>query len=162
MVKLLEKIWILHDSTTGNGKLVAETLGKCFEEKMEIKIGHVNDITPDQVIRDAPKGIIVGTPVRAFMTSMTARRWINNLKNALKDDKLSIEYGAVFLTHLMKKEQTERRASSFLNLLKDGSEIINIHPEWLSGQVKDVEGPLVDGILDNITTKGNELLNWMS
>jgi len=155
----LLKAWIVHDSLHGNGKLLAETMGKVFEEKMEVKISHIKDVNPVKVAVDAPTILIVGTAVRAFMLSRSPKSWVKQLRSELKKNPQDIAYGAVFVTHGLEKIRHEKKGTRFLNLLKSVPTIQKFHPEWLSGKVKAIEGPLEPGTVERFEEEARNILN---
>ena len=155
------KIWIVHNTTYGNGKKVAETLGKVFEKKADVKIDHINNVTPEQIVKDAPDAIIVGTFVRAFQLSGASKKWLSKLQSLLKSSNSTIKFGASFMTHGLKKDIAKFWGNRFNKRLVKGNVIVNVFPEWISGRVADAEGPLREGVIEEITVNGNELLNWM-
>ncbi len=155
------KIWILHNSTYGNGKKVAETLGEVFAKKNEVKIEHIKNISPEEVVKDSPDAIVVGAFIRAFMLNGASKRWVRKLKASLKQTNKTIKYGVTFLTHVMPDNMANGYGKRFNNSLQKSKVITNVYPEWLSGRVANIEGPLVDGTIEALTNKGTELLEWM-
>ncbi|HUT82730.1 MAG TPA: flavodoxin domain-containing protein [Candidatus Bathyarchaeia archaeon] len=155
------KIWILHNTTYGNGKKVAETLGDVLGKKNDVKIEHIKNVSPEEVVKDAPDAIIVGAFIRAFMLSGASKRWVRNLKSSLKKSNKAIKYGATFLTHAMPDNMASGWGKRFNKTLQRGNVITNVYPEWLSGRVAKPEGPLSEGVLETITAKGADLIEWM-
>lgn len=155
------KIWIVHNTTYGNGKKVAETLGKVFEKKNDVKIEHIKNISPEQIVKDAPDAIIVGTFVRAFNLSGASKKWLRDLQSILKNSNTTIKYGASFMTHALKKDIAKFWGNRFNNRLSKGKVIENVFPEWISGRVAEAEGPLREGVVEEVTIKGNEILQFM-
>lgn len=49
---------IIHDSQYGNGKILAESMGKVFEQKADVKIAHIKEVTPKQVTEEEPTILI--------------------------------------------------------------------------------------------------------
>ncbi|NHJ40707.1 MAG: hypothetical protein FK731_11805, partial [Asgard group archaeon] len=111
------KVWIIHDSTYGNGKRIAETIGKVFEKKLDVKIYHVKDINPKQVVDDSPDALVIGTPVKAFMTSLKCKLFIRGLKNQLKKANKNIKFGVSFVTHAMPTKNVTFQANRFNKIL---------------------------------------------
>ncbi|HUU78600.1 MAG TPA: flavodoxin domain-containing protein [candidate division Zixibacteria bacterium] len=155
------KIWIVHNSTYGNGKKVAETLGKIFEKDMDVKVDHIKNISPEKVAQDLPDAIIVGTFVRTFMLNANSKKWLRKLKSSLKESNTSIKFGVSFMTHALGKDTAKFWGKRFNKSLMKGNTITNVYPEWLSAQVAAAEGPLKDGVIEEISNKGKELLDWM-
>ncbi len=143
------KVWIVHDSKYGNGKSIAEAMGEIFKERMDVGVGHVKKVSPLQVAREKPDLIIVGTAVRVFSTSIASKNWIRKLKRELRRVNYVIPLGIVFVTHYMKKENIEFMGNHFHKILERGIAISEVYPNWISGKVKEVEGPLEEGIIEN-------------
>lgn len=155
------KIWIIHDSKTGNGKILSEKIGEILKNKFDVSIGHVKEVDILKIIEDKPIAIIVGSPIRAGMSSMAARKFISSLHKNLKNSNYKIPYGAVFLTHCMEREQINEKCTKFKDLLGEGDYITQIFPEWISGKLKEVKGPFADGSIEEIENSVKKLLEWI-
>ncbi|NHK30592.1 MAG: hypothetical protein FK730_04530 [Asgard group archaeon] len=153
------KVWIIHNSKHGNGKKVAETIGKDFEKKMDVNISHVKDVTPKQLVDDLPDILVVGTQVMAFMTNSKSKGFIRGLKGQLKKANKTIKYGISFLTHAMPTNGVSFQGKRFNKIL--GKTVTNVYPEWLSGRVASAEGPLMDGVIEEIQNKCKDILTWI-
>ncbi|MBN2154681.1 MAG: hypothetical protein JW776_01375 [Candidatus Lokiarchaeota archaeon] len=152
------KAWIVHDSKFGNGKSLGEAMMRVLSEKMEVEIGHVKSTSPRRVARDKPDLLIVGTAVRMFSTSFASKSWIRRLKRQLRKEHYVIPLGAVFLTHIMKKARVHFWGRRFHKILDRGIAISEVYPEWLSGRVKEAEGPLYEGTIENFTHIAHQIL----
>jgi menaquinone-dependent protoporphyrinogen IX oxidase len=152
------KVWIVHDSKFGNGKSLAETMGQVFQEKMDVEIAHVKSIFPHRVAEEKPELIVVGTAIRAFSSSLASKMWIRRLKKELRKVNHIIPLGVVFITHVMKKETVQFWGKRFLNILDRGIAIGEVYPEWLSGKVIAPEGPLAEGIIEEIKHHSRQIL----
>ncbi|MBN1329177.1 MAG: hypothetical protein JXA54_06865 [Candidatus Heimdallarchaeota archaeon] len=155
------KIWILHNSTFGNGKKVAETLGDTLSENNDVKIEHISKISPQDIVKDSPDAIVIGTFIKVFMLNGASKRWVRNLKSSLKRSNKTIKFGITFVTHVLPKNKANFWGKRFNSNLQKGGVITNVYPEWLSGQVAGTEGPLMEGILEEITSHGKNLIEWM-
>jgi len=155
------KIWILHNTTYGNGKKVAETLGKVFEKDMEVKIGHIKDVKPEEIVKDKPDAIVIGTFARTFLISGASKSWLRSLKSSLKESNQTIKYGASFMTHGLDKKIAKVWGARFNKMVARGNVIANVYPDWLSGQVADAEGPLKEGVIEELTKQATEIAKWM-
>ncbi len=154
------KIWIVHDSHFGNGEKLAKTLGSALEKKGEVNIDNIKNISPEKVVADSPDAIIVGTAARMFMISGASKKWLRKLKNELKKENKTIKYGATFLTHVLDKKIAKTWGKRFHKKL-NGLAITSIYSEWISGQVKDAEGPFIDGEQEKFEKIGKDLNDWM-
>lgn len=134
------KIWILHDSKLGNGKLISETMQKALEGTAEVFVGHVKEISPKEVADNKPDVVIVGAAIRAFFSSPVSKRWIRSFKKEVNAMNFIVPYGAVFLTHAMPKRGANLWGKRFHKVLSS-TEFKKIHPEWLSGRCRGQKGP---------------------
>jgi len=142
-------ICIIHDSQKGNGKQLAEKLASELESRgAQVVVGHRTEIAPDQVAGNAPDLLIVGAAVRKFMTSPPVKKWIARLAGELNRHKAEIPNAAVFLTHAMPDKAVEGRVKRLQRSLSQVEGIGEVYPEWLSGQVKAIPGPFVDGTFE--------------
>ena len=142
------KVWILHDSQLGNGKLIAETMQKVLESSAEVHIGHVKQVEPKIVAESKPDVVIVGAALRAFFSSPASKRWIRKFRKEVLDLKFKVPYGAVFLTHAMPQKGANIWGKRFHKLIVDDI-FEKYHPEWLSGRCRGQEGPPpMDGVLE--------------
>ena len=154
-------ICIIHDSQKGNGKQLAARLASEFESRgAQVVMGHRTEITPEQVAKNPPDLLIVGAAVRAFMTSPPVKQWIARLAAKLKAYGAKISHTAVFLTHAMPDEMVEGRVERLQRSLSRAEGIGEVYSEWLSGQVKSIPGPFVDGTLEKAITFAADLLEW--
>ena len=151
-------IQIIHDSQRGNGKQMAEKLAAEFESRgARVVVGHRAEVTPEQTAADPPDLLIVGAAVRKFFLSPPVKQWITRLGRELESHKAKIPHAAVFLTHAMPDKMVEGRVERLRQSLSRLSGIGKVHSKWLSGQVKDIPGPFVDGALENAVTFATEL-----
>ncbi|MCP4762326.1 MAG: hypothetical protein GY870_11140, partial [archaeon] len=70
------KVWIMHDTKFGNGKNLAESLGKEFPSDYEINVGDVKEISPSQVADDVPDILIFGGAIRMFQGAPASKKWL--------------------------------------------------------------------------------------
>jgi menaquinone-dependent protoporphyrinogen IX oxidase len=153
------KVWIVHNSKHGNGKLVAQKIAEALKPA-EVKIEHIKKVSPEKIVEDEPDLIIVGAAVRVFRIWGATKKWIKKLNYELEKEKKTIKYGFCYITHMMSKEKTEGKALDIIRMMMNGS-IENVYPEWLSGQVKEIEGPLIEGIREEIAKRTSELEQWI-
>lgn len=153
---------IIHDSQIRNGKELAEKLASEFESLgVQVVVGHRTELTPDKVAANPPDLLIVGTAVRAFVTSPPTKQWIARLGAELKKHSAKIAHAAVFLTHVMPDAMVEGRVGRLRQNLSRVDGIEEIYSEWLSGQVKNIPGPFVDGVFDKAATFAGDLVKWI-
>ncbi|MHA1220506.1 MAG: hypothetical protein ACTSQB_02115, partial [Candidatus Heimdallarchaeota archaeon] len=66
-----------------------------------------------------------------------------------------------FLTHALPSEKTMSWRKRLNKKISKGNVITSVYPECLSGQVAAIEGPLKEGVVEELTAKGSEILKWM-
>jgi menaquinone-dependent protoporphyrinogen IX oxidase len=155
------KVYIVHDSQKGNGKQMAEKLAADFESRgAQVTVGHRKELSPKDVAASAPDLLIVGAAVRKFVTSPPTKRWINRLATELERRSAMIARAAVFLTHIMPDAMVEGRVERLKRNLSNAAGIGEVYSEWLSGQVKAIPGPFVDGVLEKATGFAAKLFEW--
>ena len=155
------KILIVHNSNYGNGEKLAQTLGEALKKGNDITVEHIKNLSPEDVAKDVPDAIIVGSYIKAFMISMKSKTWLSSVRSSLKKANKTIKYGAAFLTHALPPDKAMSWRNRLVKKLQKGNVISNVYPECLSGQVGDVKGPFKDGVLDDITAKAAEIVEWM-
>ena len=151
------KVWIVHNSKHGNGKLVAQKIAEAL--KAEVKIGHIKEVSPKKIVEEEPDLLIIGAAVRVFRIWGASKKWIKKLNRELEKEKKTIKYGMCYITHMMSKEKTEGKAHDIIKIMNRSIE--NVYPEWLSGQVKEIEGPLLEGISEEITKRSKDIEEWI-
>ena len=154
-------VYIIHDSQKGNGKKMAEKLASEFESRgAQVVVGHRTELTPEHVASNPPDLLIVGAAVRAFVTSPPTKKWITRLVAELRNNNAKISHAAVFLTHVMPDAMVEGRVERLQRSLSHAAGIGQVYSEWLSGQVKNIPGPFVDGALEQAVTFAAHLFEW--
>ncbi|MCG3219704.1 MAG: hypothetical protein KAR35_11865, partial [Candidatus Heimdallarchaeota archaeon] len=83
------KVWIVHNSKHGNGKLMAQKIAEALEPA-EVKIGHIKKVSPKEVVEDEPDLLIIGAAVRVFRIWGKSKKWIKKLNNELEKEKKTI------------------------------------------------------------------------
>ena len=86
------------------------------------------------------------------MTSPPVKKWIARLAGELNRHNGEIPNAAVFLTHAMPDKAVEGRVKRLQRSLSQVQGIGEVYPEWLSGQVKAIPGPFVDGTFEAAAT----------
>ncbi len=151
------KVWILHDSKLGNGKLIAETMEKVLKSSAEVHVGHVKKVDPKQVAEAKPDVVIIGAAIRAFFSSPSSKRWIKKFKKEIANVNYKVPFGAVFLTHAMPKKGADLWGRRYQKVFM-GPEFVKVHPEWLSGRCRGQEGPPpMDGVLEFFESFANSI-----
>ena len=155
------KIRILHDSKYGNGEKLAEFLRKEFEKENEVKIGHLNEISPKEVAEEKPDVLILGGAIRKFQGAPATKKWLKNLEKELSISQYKIPFGTAFLTHVMPKEVMQGWGKRFYTKFTQVLMIEHIYPNLLTAQVQKIKGPFVDGVFENAGQYAQEFIEWM-
>ncbi|MHA2249776.1 MAG: hypothetical protein ACXAD7_05410 [Candidatus Kariarchaeaceae archaeon] len=154
------KIFAVHDSKFGNGEILAKTFGQVFNGD-EVRIAHHKKISPKDVVKASPDVLIVGTAVRIFRISGSSKRWLKKLQKLLQKSNQTIDFGICFVTHMRDVNKISSKAHEFHALLKNRGTITHIYPDLILAQVQDIEGPLKEGVLDNISKVSDDVINWI-
>lgn len=155
------KIWILHDSKYGNGKKLAEELGNTFPSNTEIKIGHINEISPEIIAQNLPDALILGGAVRMFRGAPASKKWLKNLSNLLQISNKTISTGLIFLTHALATEKVQGYAKRFWKKMSRSPAILQTYPQWITARVNTSEGPFFEGEIDNALKIASEFHSWI-
>ena len=155
------KLWILYDTKFGNGKTLAELLKNEFSEEWEIKLGDVKDISPNTVINDAPDVLILGGAIRMFQGAPESKKWLKQLNKELDLANKDIQYGMLFLTHMLSASKIQGYSKRFWKKLKKSKRIVKSYPQILTARVKEMEGPFVESELEKAKEYIHEFNKWI-
>ena len=154
-------VHIVHDSQKGNGKQIADKLATEFTSRgARVEVGHRTELTPERVAANPPDLLVVGTAVRKFVTSPPTKKWISRLAAEMKRHNAKVPRAAVFFTHAMPDSMVEGRVRRLQRSLSQSGGVGEVYAEWLSGQVKAIPGPLVEGTLERATAFAAKLHAW--
>lgn len=154
------KIWIVNESQYGNGQKLSEALQKSIGKDAEVYVSHIDDVSVEKVVSDAPDMLIVVIAVRMFMLSNKMKKWLQTLKGKLKKENKTIKSTAVYLTHIMKVDTVKFWGKRILKLQQKGKAFTKVYPEWISAQVADAKGPFIDGKLEELEKNVADILKW--
>ena len=153
------KVWILHDSVDGNGEKLAETLGATLT-KTKVKIAHISNVTPEEVIGDKPDGLFVGTTLRKFQLNSASKKWLKDLKVVMDKEDFILEFGVSFLIHAMPRFFAKFWGDGFDNHF-NRIRFISTYPEWISGRIQKEGGTFFEGELEKVKKIGKDIDKWM-
>jgi menaquinone-dependent protoporphyrinogen IX oxidase len=151
----------MHDSKYGNGEKLAELLSSEFKEGNEVKIGHLNKISPKEVAEEKPDVLILGGAIRKFQGAPATKKWLKTLEQELSSSHYKIPYGAAFLTHVMPTEIMQGYGKRYSAKFNQVSMIEHIYPILLTAQVNKIKGPFVDGVFTNASQFARNFIEWM-
>ncbi|TVR54486.1 MAG: hypothetical protein EA426_16945, partial [Spirochaetaceae bacterium] len=141
------KILIVHDSRTGNGEKVADTLRGLFESRgADVTVGHVTTHNPTTAAESRPDLLIVGAAIRKFQLSRTSKRWIAAFDKESRTAGHTVRYAAVFVTHALPERLAASWANRFRRRVTRCTAITGVYPDWISARVLAIEGPLAETV----------------
>ena len=141
------KVLIVHDSRTGNGEKVADTLRGLFESRgADVTVAHVTTHNPVTAAESRPDVVIVGAAIRKFLLSRTSKRWIAALDKEARAAGHTVRYAAVFVTHALPTGAARWWANRFRRRVARCRAITSVHPDWISARVLGIEGPLAETV----------------
>ena len=85
----------------------------------------------------------------------------SRLAAELKRHNAKVSRAAVFLTHVMSDELVEGRVERLQQSLSRAEGVGEVYSEWFSGQVKNIPGPFVDGVLEKAAAFAADLFEWV-
>lgn len=154
------KIWIVHNTIYGNGKLAAKTLAKIFNEH-EVRITHNRDVSPKTIVESDLDLLIFGTAVRKFVVSWESKRWLKNVNKELKKEGKEIPFLASFVTHGRDLVHIYKPLSKLRKLLNDLEGFNHVYPILLTPQVQNLEGPFKAGEMEKFDKDGMRIFEWI-
>ncbi|MHA1308414.1 MAG: hypothetical protein ACTSQN_14075 [Candidatus Heimdallarchaeota archaeon] len=154
------KIWIVNESQLGNGQKLSETLQKGIGKNAEVNISHIDNVSVDKVVADAPDMLIVIIAVRMFQLSFKMKKWLRALKGKLKKENKTIKSTAVYVTHILKVDTVNFWGKRILKMQQKGDAFTKVYPEWISAQVADAKGPFVEGKIEELEKNIKDILKW--
>lgn len=150
---------ILHDSRTGNGRKIADTIAGVFREKgIDVRVVHYSEIQADELAAYAPDLLVVGTAVRAFSLSAKSKQWLRAFGRALGAQGTSVAYATAYMTHALPVEKAGSWGRRFQRRLARIPGIKNVDPEWHSGRVVAQAGPLEEGTVERFRDLAERLV----
>ena len=155
------KVWILYDTKFGNGKKLAEFLGKEFPESDEIKKGDVKEVAPSLVAEDNPEVLILGGAIRMFRGATKSKKWLKKLNKEVKKVGNEIQYGTAFLTHGLPTDKMQGFGKRYFKKLRNASKIENVYSELLTARVEDTEGPIIPEEMEKAKRYIHDFVKWV-
>ncbi|MHA1902175.1 MAG: hypothetical protein ACTSW5_14845 [Promethearchaeota archaeon] len=160
MNKNLKKIWIMHDTQYGNGKILAELIAKELPSDYEISIGDVKTTPAITVAQETPQLLILGGAIRKFQGPKRSNKWLKTLSQELAKTNATIPYGAGTITHMMPPDATKGYRKRFLKNVSKSPAITSWYGECLSAQVKGIKGPLRASEFEKAKQFIDDIMAW--
>lgn len=136
----MKKIWIIHNSLHGNSEQISKTIANDLKNIYDVSIESIKNITPEDIAKDNPYGLIVATRIVAFRSDNEIRSFISNLDKVITKP---IPKAAYFSTHALGWK------NFFIKGMKKSLEkaecFDEICPEYLEVKMEKAEGPAVEG-----------------
>ena len=156
----MKKIWIMHDTQHGNGKILAELLAKELPSNYDVSVGDVKTTPAIKVAQETPLLLILGGAIRKFQGPKRSNEWLKTLSHELTKTNATIPYGAGTLTHMMPLDATKGYRKRFLKNVSKSPAITYWYGECLSAQVKGIKGPLLDGEFEKTRQFIKDIVAW--
>ncbi|NVM16855.1 MAG: flavodoxin family protein [Candidatus Lokiarchaeota archaeon] len=136
----MKKIWIIHNSLHGNSEQISRTIANDLKNGYEVSLDSIKNITPEDIAKDDPYGLIIATRIVAFRSDNEIREFIKNLDRVITNPISKVAY---FSTHALGWK------NFFIKGMKktlDKAECIGeICPDFLEVKMEKAEGPAVQG-----------------
>ncbi len=79
------KIWIIYDSTFGNNKKIANTMGELLKDGNDVFISSAKAVHQEKLAQALPEALIFGGPPRSGKISRVLEKWVNNFSKVLQE-----------------------------------------------------------------------------
>ena len=136
----MKKIWIIHNSSYGNSEKIAKQLADGLKESYEVSVDSIKKISPEDIAKDEPYGLIIAVRIIAFSSDKEVRKFVSSLDEAITKPISKVAY---FSTHAL------RWRKIFIKGMKKTLEKIGcveeVCPEYLEVKMQGAEGPAVEG-----------------
>lgn len=155
------KVYLMYDTQFGNGKMLAQALGKEFPSDFEIKSGDVKDINPQNVAKENIDVLVLGGAIRMFRGATKSKKWLRELNKILRRSGNTIKYATEFLTHGLPTDKVQGFVKRYHKKLKKASNIKNVYPEVLTARVEEQEGPILDTEIEKAHDYIHNFIKWI-
>jgi len=153
----MNKIWIIHNSLHGNSKQIANQIADGLKEVYEISVNSIKEVSPEDIAKDEPYGLIIAVRILAFRSDPEIRKFLSDLDNAITKPISKVAY---FATHALGWKKL------FIKGMKKTLEKIGcvseICPEFLEVKMEKAEGPAFDGADAKIEEYVSTLKNFLN
>lgn len=139
-VIILEKIWIIHNTHFGNAEQVSMQIAEGLKSEYEVSVDHIKNITPEDIARDEPHGLISGFRIAGFQSDRKVRKFVSNVDKVVTKP---IPKAAYFITHGMRWREFFFRGMK--KTLKKIKNFVEICPDDLKVKMQTYQGPPEEG-----------------
>ena len=148
----MAKIWIVYNTKHGNCGKWCEEVETKLQEKYEVKINSVKEITPNNIANDPPDMVIVGARIVVGSPDKKIKGFVKKLGGLLKQP---IPKAAILYTH---GSPWDEKFNKMEKILKENNVVDDILPEVLEIKMAGVKGPAepdqdykVSKFIDNVS-----------
>ena len=142
----MKKIWIIHSSDFGNSEKVATQIAEGLKDSYNVRINHINNISPEDIAKDEPYGLISAVRIFGFASDKKIRNYLSKLNEIFTKPVSKFAY---FSTHALKwKNFFIRGMKKTLTKMECIEEIC---PEFLEVQLQGAKGPAREGSEEKIS-----------
>ena len=152
----MKKIWIIHNSLHGNSEQISKTIAEGLKTDYDVSLDHIKKITPEDIAKDEPYGLIVATRIVAFRSDFEIRGFIKDLDRVMNKPISKVAY---FSTHALGWKNLFIKGMK--KTLEKASCFEEICPEFLEVKMEKPEGPAIEGSDVKITDYISTLRTYM-
>jgi len=153
----MKKIWIIHNSLHGNSEQISKTIAEDLKSSYDVSVDSIKNITPENIAKDDPYGLIVATRIVAFRSDNEIREFIKKLDIVMTKPISKVAY---FSTHALGWKNFFIKGMK--KTLEKAECIGEICPDFLEVKMQKPEGPAVEGADEKIGEYISSLRNFMS
>ena len=136
----MKKIWIIHNSLHGNSEKISKQLAEGLKDIYDVSLDSIKSISPDDIAKDEPYGLIVAVRIVAFSSDPEIREFITNLDKVITKPISKVAY---FSTHALGWKKFFIKGMK-KTLGKIGC-VEDVCPEFLEVRMQGQQGPAVEG-----------------
>ncbi|MHA1461014.1 MAG: hypothetical protein ACTSO8_05990 [Promethearchaeota archaeon] len=153
----MKKIWIIHNSLHGNSEQISKTIAEDLKSSYDVSVDSIKNITPENIAKDDPYGLIVATRIVAFRSDNKIREFIKKLDIVMTKPISKVAY---FSTHALGWKNFFIKGMK--KTLEKAECIGEICPDFLEVKMQKPEGPAVEGADEKIGEYISSLRSFMS
>jgi flavodoxin len=153
----MKKIWIIHNSLHGNSEKISNTIAEDLKSSYDVSVDSIKNITPENIAKDDPYGLIVATRILAFRSDNEIREFIKNLDIVMTKPISKVAY---FSTHALGWKNLFIKGMK--KTLDKAKCVGDICPDFLEVKMQKAEGPAVEGADEKIGDYISSLRNFLS
>lgn len=153
----MKKIWIIHNSLHGNSEQISKTIAEDLKSSYDVSVDSIKKITPENIAKDDPYGLIVATRIVAFRSDNEIREFIKKLDIVMTKPISKVAY---FSTHALGWKNFFIKGMK--KTLEKAECIGEICPDFLEVKMQKPEGPAIEGTDVKVGEFISTLRNFMN